>query len=165
MRKSARQLVPAWARIDRLSSTLSAAKVDFARRAGHSSGFTILAGALIMTNADVFSLPPREAIGLWQNKQIDGAALMRCLVSYGRWMIPVSEAAVGEMLQEGTASRVMFSKDAEGVSRLLIFSDGDAYNEYRKAAGAPGEQHFLSTKGTWVFRLPAGGIDFVAIDP
>lgn len=118
-----------------------------------------------MTSPDVTSLPPREAIERWQNKQISGTGLMRCLVSYGQWMVPVSEAAVGEMLAQGAAPRLMFSRDAEGVSRLFIFSDDNAYDEYKRAAGATGEQHFLSTRGTWIFRLPMDEIDYVAIDP
>ena len=118
-----------------------------------------------MTTIDVFSLPPRKAIEQWQNKQINGTALMRCLVSYGQWMVPVSEAAAGEMLQQGQIPRVMFSRDAQGVSRLFIFSDGDAYSEYRKAANMTEEQYFLSAKGTWVFRLPTDEIDYIAIDP
>jgi hypothetical protein len=117
------------------------------------------------TEEDTFPLAPQRAIALWQKKEMDGTALMRCLVSYESWMVPVSEAAVGEMLRQGELSGVSFSKDPQGVSRLFIFSDGDAYSQFRQAAGGTSQQHFLSTRGTWVFRLPIDGVDFIAIDP
>ncbi|HEY6329817.1 MAG TPA: hypothetical protein VI756_10800 [Blastocatellia bacterium] len=110
------------------------------------------------------SLNPRVAIERWRNKEIDGTALLRRLVSYDKWMVPVSEAAAGEMLAQGAASRVIFNKDPQGVSRLFIFSDAEAYRRFREAAGTTQEQHFLTTKGTWVFRVPSDAIDFLAID-
>ena len=61
---------------------------------------------------------------------------MRLLVSYGQWMVPISESAVGELLQQGVPSRVMFGRDRQGVSRLFIFSDCDAYGEFSKAPGS-----------------------------
>lgn len=91
---------------------------------------------------------------------------MRQLVSYGQWMVPVSDAAAAEMLEQGSLSRVMFSKDPEGVCRLFIFTDGDAYNRFTEiASGEIKAQTFLTTAGTWVFRMPTDGIDFIAIDP
>jgi hypothetical protein len=90
---------------------------------------------------------------------------MRWLVSYDKWMVPVSEAAAGEMLQQSSAPGVMFSKDPQGISRLFIFSDGGAYSLFSKSAGSTQSQHFLTTKGTWAFRLPSDAIDFLAIDP
>jgi len=79
-------------------------------------------------------------------------------------MIPVSESALGEILREGSASRLLFSKDAAGTTRFFIFSDDEAYKRFSESSGDPLKQHFLTTKGTWVFRLPIDEIDFVAID-
>jgi len=107
---------------------------------------------------------PRAAIQRWLNNEIGGTALMRLLVSYGQWMVPISESAAGDMLLQGLPSRVMFSRDQQGVSRLFIFSDGDAYTAFSKASGDTGQQHFLTTRGTWVFRMPLDQIDFIAID-
>jgi hypothetical protein len=112
-------------------------------------------------------LEPRDAIGAWQRQEITGTALLRHLVFHAQWSIPMSEAAVGETLATGGVSRVMTSKDPDGVTRLLIFSDEEAYRHYGQTTGeprAPG-QHFLTTTGGWVFRLPLEQVDFITIDP
>lgn len=117
-----------------------------------------------MTSEDPGSPAPKTAIERWRNKEINGTALMRLLVSYDQWMVPVSEAAVGEILQQGAVSRVMFGKDSEGVSRLFIFSDGGAYARFSQPGGSAEGQHFLTTRGTWVFRMSLDDIEFLAID-
>ena len=110
--------------------------------------------------------PVHLAIAEWQNKQITGTELMRRLVSFDKWMLPVSEAAAAEMVSTGAASRLMYSQDGEGVSRLYLFSDGEAYNAFRASVGQDAsEQHFLSTTGTWIFQLPLDPLDFIEIDP
>lgn len=45
--------------------------------------------------------PISQAIAEWQNQLITSAALMRRLVSYDSWMLPVSEAAAAEMASTG----------------------------------------------------------------
>ena len=110
--------------------------------------------------------PVQLAIAEWQNKQITGTELMRRLVSFDKWMLPVSEAAAAEMVSTGAASRLMYSQDGEGVSRLYLFSDGEAYTAFRDAVGQEAsEQHFLTTTGTWIFQLPLDQLDTVEIDP
>ena len=101
---------------------------------------------LMTTISEIFIPAPRAAIQRWLNNEIGGTALMRLLVSYGQWMAPISESAVGEMLQQGVPSRVMSSMDRQGVSRLFIFSDSDAYGEFSKVPVNAGQQHFLTTK-------------------
>ncbi len=110
--------------------------------------------------------PIPQAISEWQNQLISGTALMRRLVSYDSWMLPVSEAAAAEMASTGTASRLMYSQDAAGVSRLFLFSDGDAFSTYQKAVGEEeAGQHFLTTTGAWIFQLPIDPLDAIEIDP
>ena len=110
--------------------------------------------------------PVQLAIAEWQNKQITGTELMRRLVSFDKWMLPMSEAAAAEMVSTGAASRLMYSQDGEGVSRLYLFSDGEAYNAFRASVGQDAsEQHFLTTTGTWIFQLPLDPLDFIEIDP
>jgi len=98
-----------------------------------------------------------QSIEQWRNKQISGLALMRTLVSHPTWYVPVSESEAAEMLATNSASRIMFNRNPDGVNSLLLYSNGDQYK-------GPG-QHFLTTAGTWVFRLPLDGIDQIWIDP
>lgn len=110
--------------------------------------------------------PVQTAIAAWQAKQITGAQLMRRLVSFDRWMLPMSEAAAAEMLATGVASRLMYSQDDQGVARLYLFSGNEAYAAYQRATGEEmGGQHFLSTNGAWIFRLSLDRFDAVEIDP
>jgi len=107
-----------------------------------------------------------ELIVQWRNKQINGSNLMRALVSHKTWSIPVSEAAAVEMLaktNEGT--RIQYNRDAEGTNRVMLFSSSDTLNQYRKNSGIEGSMHFMTTTGTWVFRMPLEGIDQIWIDP
>jgi hypothetical protein len=108
----------------------------------------------------------RGLIQAWQRREIDGVGLMRGLVSFDKWMVPVTQAAAGDMLG-GEPPRIAFSVDDQGVRRLLIFSSSEAYDALRTRLGpaAPPEQHFLSTTGTWVFAAPAGSFDWIVVDP
>jgi hypothetical protein len=110
--------------------------------------------------------PVRQAISEWHNQLISGTTLMRRLVSYDSWMLPVSEAAAAEMASTGAASRLMYSQHPAGVSRLYLFSDGDAFSTYQKVVGEESAgQHFLTTAGAWVFQLPLDPLDTIEIDP
>src|SRR5258708_33297596 len=100
-----------------------------------------------------------ESIEQWRNKQISGLALMRALVSRPDWSVPVSESAAGEMLGTYAASRIQFTRSKDGKNCLLLFSASEAYNVYREANVIAGDQHFVQTAGTWVFRLPLEDID------
>ena len=109
----------------------------------------------------------QTAITAWQEKQINGTQLLRRLASCDAWIVPVSESAAAEMLSTHAAARLMISRDAAGVGRLYLFSDAAAWQTFRRAAGdgpAAG-QHFLTTTGSWIFRLPLDQVDFVEIDP
>lgn len=108
-----------------------------------------------------------DAIAEWQQKRLSGSALMREIVSYKKWSVPISDAAVEVALQEKVLSGVMFNKDAQGVSRLFLFSDGPAYNRFCEVAGEAntGQQNFLTTTGSWLFKLPLDTIDMICIDP
>lgn len=55
--------------------------------------------------------PVQTAIAEWQDQQINGTQLMRRLVTFDKWMLPLSEAAAAEMLRTGTASRLLYSQD------------------------------------------------------
>jgi hypothetical protein len=108
----------------------------------------------------------QTAIAEWRDKQIDGTQLMRRLVSFNQWMLPVSEAAAAEMMNTGTASRLMYSQDEHGISRLYLFSDGEAYRAFQQATGEETTgQHFLTTTGAWIFHLPMEQFDAIEIDP
>jgi hypothetical protein len=112
-------------------------------------------------------LTPRQAIEQWQNKQLNGTALMRALISYAHWSLPISEKAVGLALASGELPAVQYSKDALGITRLYLFSGSEAYNAFAGALGTQGPppQHFIDTTGSYVYQLPFDSIDEIVIDP
>lgn len=110
--------------------------------------------------------PIKAAIERWRNKAISGTALMRHIVAYDQWQLPVADDAVGELLS-GETTRLMYQRTADGAAHLYVFSSAEAFEQYRAALKAEAEvpQHFLSVGGQWVFRLPLTEIDDVVIDP
>lgn len=109
--------------------------------------------------------PVQAAITAWQQTSLTGAQLMREMVSYERWNVPISDAAAKQALRDNTMSRLLISEDEDGVKRLYIFSGADAYRTYQNETGDRRPQTFLSVAGSWLFQLPMDGVDYVAIDP
>lgn len=107
-----------------------------------------------------------EYIQRWRNKEISGTQLVRLLVSYPQWILPVSESAAAEMIDTNAASRLQYNCDAQGVNRLMMFSSPESFTAYRQKSGQQNRgQHFLTTTGVWVFGMPLEGIDEIWIDP
>jgi hypothetical protein len=110
----------------------------------------------------------QTAIAAWQAHQISGTQLLRQLIAFDAWMAPVAQSAVAEMVGSNAAPRVMYSQAPQGVARLYLFSSAAAWETFQQTAGgAPPAtgQHFLTTTGRWVFRLPTDQVDFLEIDP
>ncbi len=107
----------------------------------------------------------KEAITKWRAGSTATPALMRRLVSFDAWLCPVSQDSVAEMLATNAASRLSYSRNDKGVTRLYVFSDSDAVTEFRSGVGEQEEWHLLQTKGTWFFQLPLTEIDFIVLDP
>lgn len=108
----------------------------------------------------------QDAIREWQNKQIDGTQLIRRLVSYDKWNVPISEAAAMEMLGTNYASKIMYHQAPDGTKKLLLYTDAESYAQSVagiKSADAP--QHFLTTTGTWIFQNIIGEFKEILINP
>jgi len=106
-----------------------------------------------------------ELVARWRDKQLTGTALMRALVTHPTWTLPISESAAAESLATNAVSRLQYNRTPEGVNRLMIFSNPETYSTYRTNSGSTGEQHLVTTTGTWIFRLPLDAIDQLWIDP
>lgn len=105
-----------------------------------------------------------ELIAAWRAKKVTGSDLMRGLVSYNAWEVPISEKTVAAALAENTMPSLQLSTSKEGKSCLMLFSSPAAYEVYRVANSHASEQHFLKTVGTWLFRLPFDQVDQIWID-
>jgi len=108
--------------------------------------------------------PVPERIAQWRNHELSGSALMRALISFDKWCVPISEQAAVETLAHNSPPSLQLSTTPEGESSLAIFSSGDALGAYRKAIDAKGSQHYLTVNGTWIFGIPMDDIDVLWID-
>ena len=107
-----------------------------------------------------------NAIVEWQNKQINGTQLIRRLVSYDKWNVPISEAAAVEMLNTNYASKIMYHQAPDGTKKLLLYTDAESYAQ--SVAGitpAVAPQHFLTTTGKWIFQHIIGEFKEILINP
>ena len=106
-----------------------------------------------------------DLIAQWRNKQINGLGLMRGLVGYEAWVVPISEAAAVRALAHNDGPSLQLSTDPAGKVSLLLFSDVDALHRYRQSASAQGEQHFLTLRGGGLFIGPFENVNRIHIDP
>jgi hypothetical protein len=105
------------------------------------------------------------AIEDWKAQRISGAQLMRRLIAHRTWQVPISAQEAQAVLADPTLSRIQYSRDKEGITRLYLFSDHSAWNAFRDITESKGEQYFISTTGAWVFQLPFDAVDTLVIDP
>jgi hypothetical protein len=108
--------------------------------------------------------PIPELIAQWKNKQVSGGALMRALVSYDKWCVPVSEKAAAETLAHNSPPSLQLATTPDGETSLAIFSSSEVLASYRKMINAPGSQHFLTVDGKWIFGVPMETLDVLWID-
>ncbi len=110
--------------------------------------------------------PIRLAVREWQEQAITGTHLMRQLVSFEHWHLLVARAGAADPKEDEQPVRLLYSEDAEGISRLYLFSDEEAYTTFLQATGQASRAHdVLITNGVWVFTLPLEQFDMVEIDP
>lgn len=108
--------------------------------------------------------PIPDLIAQWHAKTISGTALMRGLVSYDAWELPVSEAAAKVALAQNALPSVQLSTLSEGKTVLFVFSSPEAYNLYSRANSVTTAQHFVKLHGRTVFAMPTDRVDQVWVD-
>lgn len=113
--------------------------------------------------------PVQEAIAAWQAQQLTPAQLMRRLLSYREWLVPVSRVAEAEPGEPGGSEgvRLRYSEDADGVRRFYLFSDAEAYAAFCEVTGeSPSGSLLLTTDGAWAINsLPLDQFHYVEVDP
>ena len=101
--------------------------------------------------------PVQAAIADWQAKRITGTALMRALVSFDAWSLPVSEATAINLFNDPTNLGARLSRGTDGLTRLMLYSDA-------RFVSSTAARNVIAIKGEWVFDLNLAGVDEIAID-
>ena len=94
--------------------------------------------------------------------RINGLQMMREMLAYQNWQIPVSEKAAREIMATNELPAVMFSQAPDGKKWLLVYGDAEAAGVHQKAVNDP--QHYVTAPGTVVFQLPLDGFSQIIFD-
>lgn len=105
-----------------------------------------------------------DLIAQWRERKIAGLALMRGLVTYRGWQVPVSEAAIAMALADHVLPSLSLSTTRDGDTCLLLFSSGEALGLYSTANAASGTQHLVTLPGRTLFDQPFDAVDRIWID-
>lgn len=107
-----------------------------------------------------------DTIRRWQSHAVSGTALMRELIGYEQWELPITLRSSRAMRASNASPEPWLYKDREGNSRLFLFTDRGAYRRYREAAGMPvGEQPFTATPGVSIFTRDLSALEAIHLDP
>ncbi len=106
-----------------------------------------------------------DLIARWRAKTLSGTGLMRGLVAWDAWDVPISEAAVATALVEQALPALQLGTGRDGKACLLIYSGAEAYAAYRAASNTSAVQHFVTLTGRTLFAIPMDGVEQLWIDP
>ncbi len=107
----------------------------------------------------------REAIEGWQARRLTATALMRDVVGFDRWELPVTERSARAFRATNTAPEPWLYEDGEGRPRLFLFSSVESYRGYREAAGLAREQPLITTPGMSIFTRDLSALESLHVDP
>ncbi len=111
------------------------------------------------------SLTPVEAVHAWQEQGLSATALMRVVVGYDRWELPITERSWQAMRTTNAPPEPWLYRDAQGRSRLFLFSGRAAYRRYHEGARAAREQPFTTASGVSIFTRDLSALEAVHLDP
>jgi hypothetical protein len=108
-----------------------------------------------------------QAVSSWKAKEVNGEQLMRKLVEYQNWETLTDVEYFLSTLEKDNnpQSRVAFYREADGTTRLLLFSEKDSYRIFQERIGKTEGDMILETSGSYLFQLDLNGVDFIEINP
>jgi SseB protein N-terminal domain len=108
-----------------------------------------------------------DLVAQWRDGKIDGLGLMRGLIGYGEWQVPISERALAQALGGNALPALQLTSDKEGKTCLLLFSSAPAYQRYGDANAdhSTPPQHFVTLPGSTLFGASLETVDRICIDP
>jgi hypothetical protein len=111
------------------------------------------------------ALAPSEAIRAWQEQAMSATGLMRNVVAFDRWELPITERSWQAMRTTNAPPEPWLYRDASNRPRLFLFSSRQAYRRYHEAARIAKEQPFTATSGVSIFTRDLSALESVHLDP
>ncbi len=111
------------------------------------------------------SMTPTEAMRAWQERSISATALMRVVVAYDRWELPITDRSWQAMRTNNAPPEPWLYRDGTRRPRLFLFSSRSAYRRYHDAARITKEQPFTSTSGVSIFTRDLTALESIHLDP
>ncbi len=108
---------------------------------------------------------PAQAIRNWLAKRTSATALMRTLVAYNHWELPITERSSQAMRTSNAPPEPWLYRDAQKRPRLFLFSNRDAWRRYVAAAKLAHDQPFATASGVSLFTRDLSALHAVHIDP
>lgn len=137
--------------------------------ANHQSSFTLanrFHPLMMTTAAAVTDHPVLRALQRFRAKQIPASSLMRAVVEFDRWVVPVSAESAAAAAAGLPVPSVMMSQEPSGVTRLFLFTSPEAWNTFISVVGGPRpDQQFLTKDGAFIVGLPIDEVNWIVIDP
>lgn len=100
----------------------------------------------------------------WQKGELSGDELLRALVDFQHWLVPISERAMNEALSNNAPPAISYNRNEQGEDSLYIFSDSATLDQYRKQVGDT-NRHQLEVQGTWIFGIPLADFTYFNVNP
>lgn len=105
-----------------------------------------------------------DAIKMKINQEFDGAQLLRKLVEFQNWNVPMDDDLFDSIIIRNEAT-TPFHLDKGNKSHLLLFSDIEKHKTFKNATGdLTSGGNYLTKKGSSFFQMDLSAIDIVNID-
>jgi hypothetical protein len=110
-------------------------------------------------------LTPSEAITAWNDLNLSSTALMRLLVGYDQWRLPITSHSAQAMRTSNAVPEPWLYRDADDRKRLFLFSSNETLAHYESEAKLEQSQSHTSTSGVSVFTRDLSSLEALHLDP
>ncbi len=111
------------------------------------------------------AMTPVEAMRAWQEQALSATSLMRVVIAYDRWELPITERSWQGMRTNNAPPEPWLYRDANRRPRLFLFSSRASYRRYHETSRVSREQPFTSTSGVSIFTRDLAALESIHLDP
>lgn len=106
-----------------------------------------------------------NALAEWKNGAVTRGQLLRRLLEYENWMMPMRENSGVDPFGPFALALAHLVPDSSGGARLFLFADGDVMETFAETHNATGGIGFANPTGWEIFSVALDGVSAVVLDP